>query len=95
MTRWPSIASRSNAVKAMGLPPRFHASKTACMPSLPSPATTSPSSTADALGQRMSRSQASPRSRISSRPGRLKAWTVRWSRTWSWTRWPSDFGSAL
>ena len=65
------------------------------MPSLPSPATASPSSTADATGQQMSRSQASPASRISSRPGRLKTCTVRWSQTWIWARWPSSFGSAL
>ena len=43
---------------AMALPCRWRASKTAWMPSLPSPATTSPSRTADAIGQRMSRSQA-------------------------------------
>ena len=36
-----------------------------------------------------------PGSRISSRPGRLKAWTVRCSRTWSCARWPSSLGSAL
>ena len=95
MTLWPSSSRRSNAAKAMGLPGRLRASKTAWMPSLPSPATASPSSTADATGQRISRSQASPGSRISSRPGRLKAWTVRWSRTWSWARWPSSLGSAL
>ena len=95
MTLWPSSSRTSNAAKAMGLPGRWRASKTAWMPSLPSPATASPSSTADATGQRISRSQASPGSVISSRPGRLKAWTVRWSRTWSWARWPSSLGSAL
>ena len=73
MTRSPSSSRTSNAVYAMGLPSVFRASKTAWMPSLPSPATASPSRMADAMGQRISRSQASPGSRISSRPGRLKA----------------------
>ena len=60
MTLWPSTSRTSNAAKAMGLPGRLRASKTAWMPSLPSPATASPSRTADATGQRISRSQASP-----------------------------------
>ena len=42
-------------MNAMGLPGRLRASKTAWMPSLPSPATASPSRTADAIGQRISR----------------------------------------
>jgi hypothetical protein len=66
MTLWPSSSSTSNAAKAIGLPGRVRASKTAWMPSLPSPATASPSGMADATGQRVSRSQASPGSVISS-----------------------------
>ena len=58
---------------------------------LPSPATASPSRMTGATGDRMSCRQASPGRRISSRPRRLNAWTVRWSRTWSCARWPSSF----